>query len=82
MVLDRPVVDKTGLSGTFDVKLDFVRDGAVGGLPRPAGVESPADPAGPTVFSAIQEQLGLKLDGIKSPVEVLVVDRVERPTGN
>jgi len=89
MVLGRPVLDRTGFTGTFDVRLDFAPDEAAAGLPRSAGAgdpESPApavDPAAPpTIFAAIQEQLGLKIESVKGPVEVLVIDHVERPSQN
>ncbi|MFY9728856.1 MAG: M56 and DUF3738 domain-containing protein [Bryobacteraceae bacterium] len=85
MVLGRPVVDRTGFTGTFDLRLDFTPDEAVAGLPRSAGAGNPesppaaADPTGPPpIFTAIQEQLGLKLESAKGPVEVLVIDHVER----
>jgi len=89
MVMGRPVVDRTGFTETFDLVLAFTPDQAVAGLPRPMGASdagSPApaaDPTGPPqIFSAIQEQLGLKLDSTKGPVEVLVIDHVERPSAN
>jgi uncharacterized protein (TIGR03435 family) len=66
--LGQPVVDETGLSGTFDFQLKWDPD-------RDKGT-------GPTVFTALQEQLGLRLDSEKGPLEVLVVDRAERPTDN
>ncbi len=72
--LDRPIVDKTGLKGKFD--FDFVWSPQTG----PAAGD---DAAGPSVFTAVQDQLGLKLDAQKGPVEVLVVDHAEKlPTDN
>jgi uncharacterized protein (TIGR03435 family) len=69
---DRPVIDQTGLGGFYDFKLEFARD------PAAAGAET-----GPTsMFTAVQEQLGLKLDSQKGLVEVFVIDRAERPSGN
>jgi uncharacterized protein (TIGR03435 family) len=89
MVLGRPVVDRTGFAETFDLRLDFTPDEAAAGLPRSAGAGDPdspppaADPGGPPpIFAAIQEQLGLKLESVKGPVEVLVIDHVERPSQN
>jgi len=89
MVLGRPVVDRTGFAETFDLRLDFTPDEAVAGLPRAVGASDPgsaapaADPTTPpTIFAAIQEQLGLKLESTKGPVEVLVIDHVERPSQN
>jgi uncharacterized protein (TIGR03435 family) len=71
-------LDRTGLTGGFDVDLRYTEDQ----IPRgdiPAGVTPPlAD--GPSIFTAVQEQLGLKLESTKGPVDVLVIDRVERPT--
>lgn len=71
-LVDRPVVDRTGLTGTYDFDLRF----AVAGL----GAVSPDAPNLPSIFTAIQEQLGLKLEGARGPVEVLVIDALERPT--
>lgn len=86
LVLDRPVIDKTGILGRFDFHVEFSRDEATPGLRGPspdAGLPGAAsDPSGPTIFTAIREQLGLKLVPGKGPVEVLVIDHVERPTGN
>ena len=70
--VDRTVIDKTGLTGRYDFQLRWTRDGVVAGE---------AD-APPDLFTAIQEQLGLKLQAAKGPVETLVVDHVERPAGN
>jgi uncharacterized protein (TIGR03435 family) len=79
MSLGRPVTDKTALTGAYDVQIEFAPDPSLAGLPR---FHSPADPAGPTIFSALQEQLGLRLESGKGPVEVFVIDHVERPSVN
>jgi len=82
-VLDRPVVDRTGLAGRFDFTLRWTPDESqFGGL----GVRVPPPPddpnAPPTLFTAIQEQLGLRFDATRGPVEVLAIDRIERPSEN
>lgn len=79
----RTVADRTGLAGNFEFDLTFTPDqmpqGPAG--PLPPGVTLPnIDPNGPSIFTALQEQLGLKLDSIRAPVEVTVIDRIERPT--
>ncbi len=80
--LDRPVVDKTGLSGKYDFDLEFTPDDSLFGgmLARPG--EHPDDSTKPGLFAAIQQQLGLRLEAAKGPVELLVIDRVERPSEN
>jgi uncharacterized protein (TIGR03435 family) len=78
----RPVIDKTGLTDTFDVNLSFLPDQATAGLPLPPGAAAAPDPNAVTIFTALQEQLGLKLDSDKGPVEVLVIDSVQRPSEN
>ena len=82
-VLDRPVVDKTGLAGRFDFTLTWTPDdsqfrsfGA-----RPPAPSSDAN-APPGLFTAIQEQLGLRLESTKAPVDVLVIERIEKPSEN
>jgi uncharacterized protein (TIGR03435 family) len=79
MALDRPVIDKTGLTGKFDFDLtwrpELQQVGGQGGT-----AISNADV--PDIFTALQEQLGLKLESSKGPVEVLVIDSVSRPTEN
>lgn len=87
-LLGRPVVDKTGLTGKYEIKLKWTPDASEGrmmpgGGPGP-GPEAPppSDPSGPNLFTAIQEQLGLKLESQKGPVETLVIERVEKPTEN
>jgi uncharacterized protein (TIGR03435 family) len=79
-VLGRTVVDKTGLKGLYDLKMTWTPDQALQG---PPGADAPpVDPSGPSIFTAVQEQLGLKLDSAKGPVEVIVVDSVQRPSEN
>jgi uncharacterized protein (TIGR03435 family) len=77
MSLNRPVVDRTGLSGNFDVNLRFtpehIPDASDGPFPLP-------DPGGPSLFTAVQEQSGLKLESQRGPVDVLVIDQAEKPT--
>jgi uncharacterized protein (TIGR03435 family) len=71
--LDRPAVDQTGLTGRYDLQLKWTADES----------KAPADgSAPPGMFTAIQEQLGLKLEPVKAAVDVLVVDNVERPEAN
>jgi uncharacterized protein (TIGR03435 family) len=82
-ILGSTVVDKTGLTGNFDVSAEWTPDetqtlGFLLGGPAPP----PSDAAGPSIFTALQEQLGLKLESQKGPVEVLVIDRAEKPSEN
>ena len=78
-VLDKPVVDKTGLAGKYDFDLAWAPDETqFGGDLKPA----PADTPTPPLFTAIQEQLGLRLVATKGPVEALVIDSAERPSAN
>lgn len=82
----RPVLDKTGLKGKYDFKLTFTPDGpqGFGPGPPPAGVEPPPppDPNGPTIYTAVQEQMGLALKSEKRPVDMIVIDRVEKASEN
>jgi uncharacterized protein (TIGR03435 family) len=77
-MLGRTVVDKTGLTGSYDIDLKFAPDPRL--QQSPGG--PPADLSGPSIFTAIQEQLGLKLQAGKGPVEVIVVDSAQRPDAN
>jgi uncharacterized protein (TIGR03435 family) len=84
-VLDRPVVDHTGLPGRFDFRLTWAPDESQFGGHFPGGrsddqtsTENPL----PSLFTAIQEQIGLKLEPTKAPVEVMVIDHVEKPSAN
>jgi uncharacterized protein (TIGR03435 family) len=80
-VNSRIVHDRTGLQGGFDIDLEFTPDPTIyrDGTPPP-GV--PVDPNAPSFFTALVEQLGLKLEASRAPVEVLVIDRIKRPTEN
>jgi uncharacterized protein (TIGR03435 family) len=82
VVLDRPVVDRTGLTGRWDFTLQWTPDESqFGGRGAAAGQLQGAN-APPGLFTAIQEQLGLKLESTRTPVEVFVIDRVEKPSAN
>ncbi len=82
-VLGRSVVNKTEVAGRFRIVLTFSGYSAATPLPD-AGTPSvaPAAELGPDIFTAVQEQLGLKLESAKGPVEVIVIDRVEKPSEN
>ncbi len=80
-LLQRVVTDKTGLSGNFDFDLQWTPDQLPQGAPPPGAPPlPPVDPNGPTIFTALQEQLGLKLDSARGQVDVVVIDSVEPPT--
>jgi uncharacterized protein (TIGR03435 family) len=78
--LGRPVIDQTGLTGKYDFILDFLpdRNPAPGAAPS----EGPGDLAGPSIGEALKQQLGLKLDSQRGPVDVWIVDHIEHPTAN
>jgi uncharacterized protein (TIGR03435 family) len=83
--VDRVVNDRTGLDGSYDLDLHWTPDqlpprpaGAPDGPIRVNGVD--VDPNGPSIFTALQEQLGLKLESTKGPVHVIVIDSVDQPT--
>lgn len=83
--VERPVLDKTNLTGRYDFKLEWSpdagrQDGSIGGTGSEA--PTPPDPSGPSLFAALQEQLGLRLEAQKAPAETLVIDRVDRPSAN
>jgi uncharacterized protein (TIGR03435 family) len=65
--LHRPVIDRTGLAGTFDIHLEWTPDPAPDGL---------------SIFTALREQLGLRLDSARAPAEMIVIDRAEKPSEN
>jgi uncharacterized protein (TIGR03435 family) len=88
--LDRIVINKTGITGKFDFQLEFAADETTAGINSMRSGGEPlvtpgtaSDPSGgPSIFTAIQEQLGLKLESAKGPRGFLVIDRVEKPTEN
>jgi uncharacterized protein (TIGR03435 family) len=65
--LHRPVIDRTGLTGTFDIHLEWTPDPTTDGL---------------SIFTALREQLGLRLDSARAPAEMIVIDRAEKPSEN
>jgi uncharacterized protein (TIGR03435 family) len=78
--LGRMVLNQTGQEGEFDFKLQWTPDES---QPNAADTDVSAfDPAGPSIFTAVQEQLGLRLESAKAPVEVLVIDHAEKPSEN
>jgi uncharacterized protein (TIGR03435 family) len=78
---NRPVVDNTGLTGYWDFTLEYVADKLTEARKGPGGEVIPAVD-GPTLYTALREQLGLKMESVKAPVEVYAVDKAERPAGN
>jgi len=84
-LLGRPVLDQTGLKGDFDFELNWTPEpGQLGGPMKPLAAEAspPPEENGPSLFTAIQEQLGLRLESTKGPVETIVIDRAERASEN
>jgi uncharacterized protein (TIGR03435 family) len=80
MVLGSPVLDKTGLEGRYKFKLEWTEE-ARKGVPIPPDANA-SDPSGPSIYSAIQQQLGLKLETQKAPVDMILIDRAQKPTAN
>jgi uncharacterized protein (TIGR03435 family) len=77
-MLGRLVVDQTGLNGIFDIRLEWTPDPNLGRAVNDS--EPPPSGDGPSIFTAIQEQLGLKLESRKGPTEILVIDHAEKPS--
>ena len=82
--IGRPVLDQTGMTGKYQFRLEWTEDSAgIKGKGTEMDVAAgPADPSGQSIFSAIQQQLGLKLEPQKAPVDIIVIDRAEKPTAN
>jgi uncharacterized protein (TIGR03435 family) len=82
--LGRLVVNKTGLNGNYDFTLKWTPDESQGQLPGgpPGDAAPPPDASGPSIFTAIQEQIGLRLESQKGPADTIVIDHVERPSEN
>ena len=87
-LVDRPVIDRTGISDLLNIHLEFAPDEGApigfvnNGASQIGNAEIGAAPAGPSIFSAIQEQLGLRLEPTKGPGTFLVIDNIARPTEN
>jgi uncharacterized protein (TIGR03435 family) len=77
--LGRPVIDETGLEGSFDIDLEWTPNGEISA--PPAGVQL-RSPDGPNLLTAVQEQLGLKLESVVSVFNVIAIERVDRPTSD
>jgi bla regulator protein BlaR1 len=75
----RPVQDHTGLQGFYNLKMEWTPEAAAA---APGSDERPVETSGPSLFTALQEQLGLKLESRKGPIEILIIDRAERPSAN
>ena len=85
--LHRTVIDKTGLTGKYDLELNWTPDQGSDPMFKgtdgsPQRADAAPDTSGPSIFTALQEQLGLKLQSAKGPVETLVIDHVEMPSEN
>lgn len=78
-MVNRVVVDETGLQGNWDLELEFEPSAPLRGFGGPAEPPSPTSDA-PSIFTALREQLGLKLESARGPVDVFVIDRIERPS--
>jgi uncharacterized protein (TIGR03435 family) len=76
-IVGRTVIDRTGLDGRFDLTLEWSGDSQALG---PGAAAS--DPTGPSLFTAVQEQLGLRLESTKGPVQIFVIDSAEKPSEN
>jgi uncharacterized protein (TIGR03435 family) len=81
-VMDRTVVDRTQLSGAFDVRLTWTPDQATPKMAQKMAFAPAVDRDGPSIFTAVQEQLGLKLEPTSGPVEMLVIISAQPPTAN
>jgi uncharacterized protein (TIGR03435 family) len=81
--LGRPVLDRTGLPGIYDFKMTYTPDTGACSQPADGRTAEGANPGdGPSIFTALQEQLGLKLESIKGPVEIIVIDHAEKADAN
>lgn len=77
IVMNRPIVDETGLTGVYDIHFEFTRE-----EPDALGMTQLPDSAAPNLLEALPQQLGLKLEGKKAPVDVIVIDHAEQPEAN
>jgi uncharacterized protein (TIGR03435 family) len=81
-IMDRPVIDRTGLKGDFDFTVRYTADLPPGVTENTIVNGAPLDTSGPDIFEALREQLGLRLDPREGPVQHMVIDRVEKPSAN
>lgn len=77
ILMDRPIVDETGLTGVYNIEIEFTRE-----EPDQLGTTDLPDTAAPNLLEALQQQLGLKLERTKAPVDVIVIDHAEQPGEN
>ena len=77
MFMDRPVINKTGIAGRFEIHLEFAPE-----IVKPGSSSAASEPAGPTIFTALKQQLGLQLEPARGPGEFLIIERIEKPTDN
>lgn len=85
LAIGSTVVDKTGLTGTYDYRLEYAPESRAGmpAMHTPdVGPSAPPEISGPSIFTAVQEQLGLKLEAKKEKVDVIVIDHIEQPAPN
>jgi uncharacterized protein (TIGR03435 family) len=83
-IVGRSVTDETGLAGSYDFVLKYTPEGTAqpGRGPEPSEAAPPSDSQSPSIFAAVQEQLGLKLEPKKGPVDLYIIDRLEKPSEN
>ena len=83
-IVGRSVIDQTGLKGSYDFTLKYMPESAapLGRGPESGDAAASTDSQMPSIFAAVQEQLGLKLEGQKGPVDIYIVDRLEKPSEN
>ncbi len=82
-MIQRVVTDRTGLTGNYEFEVTFTPEGpqaGSGGPPQGGAIAPPVDPNAPSIYTAVQEQLGLRLEASRGPVQVLVIDRIDPPT--
>ncbi|MBV8729111.1 MAG: TIGR03435 family protein, partial [Acidobacteriia bacterium] len=82
LALDRPVIDRTGLTGKYNLVLEFAVDQATARLADDLPTQPSDEPPAPSIFTAVEEQLGLRLVSTRGPREFLVIDHIERPSEN
>jgi len=83
LVMNRTVIDRTGFGGLSDIQLSFLPDDSTAAMPPPPPEAAPAlEMKAPSILTALQEQLGLRLESTRGPVEVIVVDHAQRPSSD